>query len=698
MQGIIEKRGGVGIIWVDNPPVNAISHAVREGLIRAVKEAAEDDEIKSLVVACKGRTFMAGADISEFATGVKEPGLGHVVDILSESSKLTVAAMFGTTFGGGFEVALGCNYRIAKKGSKIGLPEVKLGIIPGAQGTQRLPRVADLEFSLNLMSSGNPVSAEQALAAGAIDRIAEEDVVEEAVVFANELLGSGAPLRKTQEMVVDPDKYNADFFARFRQTIARRTRGMNSPERAIRAAEAAVNCSFPDGVDFEKQMSKECGADPQSKALQHVFFAERLANKVPGLAKDSPIKEIKSVGIIGAGTMGGGIAMNFANVGIPVTLLEMNPETLDKGLGVVKRNYEASAKKGRIPGDAVDARMQLLQGTTNSADLADCDLIIEAVFENMDVKKKVFSMLNDTLRKDAILASNTSYLNIDEIATVVDNPERILGMHFFSPANIMRLLEIVRAEKTSPAILATVLKLAKTINKVGAVAGVCDGFIGNRMLSGYSYQANALIFEGASPEQVDRVLYNFGMPMGVIAMADLAGLDIGYLKRQSMDPSKIDQKSAFLYDKLYELGRHGQKTGAGVYDYKPGDRTPIPSDVTKNLLKEASEKFNLQYREISDEEIMERCFYSMVNVGFDILQEGIAYRASDIDTVYINGYGFPAWRGGPMFWAENDIGLEKLLKRTKEFAKIHGEKYWKPSPLLEKLVSEGGSLRDIQNG
>ncbi|MBT8100411.1 MAG: 3-hydroxyacyl-CoA dehydrogenase family protein [Gammaproteobacteria bacterium] len=436
-------------------------------------------------------------------------------------------------------------------------------------------------------------------------------------------------------------------------------------------------------------------ADPQSKALQHVFFAERKAGKIPGLPKDPELKRIGTVGIIGAGTMGGGISMNFANAGIPVALLEMNQEALDKGLGVIRKNYEASAKKGRMTDAQVEERMALLQGTTDYSDLADADLVIEAVFENMDIKKEVFSTLSDTVRPDAILASNTSYLNIDDIAKVVKNPERMLGMHFFSPANVMRLLEIVRAEKTASEVLATILKLAKTIKKVGAVAGVCHGFIGNRMLSGYAHQANSLILEGATPEQVDRVLYEFGMPMGVIAMADLAGLDIGYRMRQAMDKSEYDERSAYLYDRLVEMGRLGQKTGAGVYDYKPGDRTPIPSPVTKKILEEAAEKFDLKHRDISDDEVIERCFYAMVNIGCDILDEGMAYRASDIDIVYIYGYGFPAWRGGPMYWAENDIGLERLLDRIRAFAKIHGEEHWTPSPLLERLVADGGSLRDV---
>jgi 3-hydroxyacyl-CoA dehydrogenase len=698
MQGSIEKCGSIGIIWIDNPPVNAISHAVREGLVSAVESAANDDEIEALVLACRGRTFMAGADISEFGSEPKPPRLGEVIDALSASPKLIVAALFGTAFGGGLEVALSCNYRIALPSTKIGLPEVKLGIIPGAEGSQRLPRLADVDFALKLIASGNPVSAAEALEAGAIDRVEDGDIVAAAVAYAEELVTADAPLKRAQEMRLDAAKFGDEYFAAFRKSIARRTRGMHAPERGIQAVEAAVNLPFADGVKREHELILESFADPQSKALQHVFFAERQATKVPGLPKDVELKGIESVGMIGAGTMGGGISMNFANVGIPVTLLEVNQEALDKGLGIVRKNYESSAKKGRITDAQVEERMALLSGTTEYGDLADADLVIEAVFENMELKKTVFSTLNETVRADAILATNTSYLNINEIATVVDNPERMLGMHFFSPANIMRLLEIVRAEKTAPEVLATILKLGKTINKVGAVAGVCHGFIGNRMLSGYAHEANMLVLEGAAPEQVDRVLYDFGMPMGVIAMADMAGLDIGTRLREQMDESEYDVRATFLYDQLVGMGRLGQKTGAGVYDYEPGNRTPIPSPITEKLIAEAAEKYGIEQRKITDEEIVERCFYSLFNVGCDVLHEGMAYRASDIDIVYINGYGFPAWRGGPMYWAENAIGLDRVLGRIREFAELNGERYWRPSPLLESLVAEGGSLRDIQNG
>jgi 3-hydroxyacyl-CoA dehydrogenase len=698
MQVTKEKRGSIGIIWVDNPPVNAISQAVREGLISAVETATANDEIKALVLACRGRTFMAGADITEFGTGPKPPGLSEVISKLGDSPKPIVAALFGTAFGGGLEIALCCNYRIALPSAKIGLPEVKLGIMPGAQGTQRLPRLTGVDFALKMITSGKPVSASEALKAGAIDRVGDGDIVAAAVAYAEELVAAGGPLQRADEMTLDATKFDDEYFAAFRKSIARRTRGMNAPERAIQAVEAAVNLPFADGVIRERELIQDCFADPQSKALQHVFFAERQATKVPGLSSDVELKSIASVGIIGAGTMGGGIAMNFANIGIPVTILEMNDEALEKGLGIIRKNYEATARKGRISEAQVEECMEQITGTTEYGDLADADLVIEAVFENMEIKKTIFKTLNATVSKDAILASNTSYLDINEIATVVDKPERVLGMHFFSPANIMRLLEIVRAERTAPEILATVLKLGKSINKAGVVAGVCHGFIGNRMLKGYMHEANMLVLEGAAPEQVDGVLYNFGMPMGVIAMADMAGLDIGYSMRQELDESEYDVRAAYVYDRLVELGRHGQKTSAGVYDYEPGNRTPIPSPITKKLIAEAAEKFGIEPREITDEEIVERCFYSMFNIGCDVLHEGMAYRASDIDTVYINGFGFPAWRGGPMYWAENTVGLDRVLERIREFAKLHGERYWQPSPLLERLVADGGSLKDIRNG
>ncbi|MGD8327303.1 MAG: 3-hydroxyacyl-CoA dehydrogenase NAD-binding domain-containing protein [Sphingomonadales bacterium] len=695
MQGSFEKRGPIGIIWVDHPPVNAISQGVRQAIIAGVEQGLADDDVKAMVLACKGRTFMAGADISEFGQGPKDPQLAQVITTLENSTKIIVAAMFGTAFGGGLEVSLACNYRIALPTTRIGLPEVKLGIIPGAGGTQRLPRAAGVEFALPAIVSGDPIPAPAAEKAGAIDAIVEGDIVDCAVGYAQDLLAQGAPLKKVRDIKLDAATYHQGYFDGFRKSIARKARGFHAPERAIQAVEAAVNLDFDDGVKRERELIMECFRDPQSKALQHVFFAEREATKIPGLAKDIELRPIRKVGIIGAGTMGGGIAMNFANAGIAVTMLELNQEALDKGLGIIRRNYENTAKKGRLTMEKVEERMSLLTPTTSYADLGDVDLVIEAVFENMDVKKTVFTELNKVTRPDAILATNTSYLNIDEIAAVVSNSERVLGMHFFSPANVMRLLEIVRAEKTAPDVLATVLKLAKTIRKVGVVAGVCHGFIGNRMLSGYAREANLLVLEGATPQQVDKALFDFGMPMGVLAMGDLAGLDIGYRLREQLDESQYDVRSTYVADKLVEMGRLGQKTGAGIYDYEPGNRTPIPSDITAKLIEEAAAHFGIERREVTTEEIITRCFAAMVNIGCDILDEGMAYRASDIDITYINGYGFPAYRGGPMYWAEHDLGLENLLNHIKAYAEQYGDRWWKPSPLLERLVREGKGFRDL---
>lgn len=695
MQGSFEKRGAIGIIWVDHPPVNAISQGVRQAIISGVEQGERDGDVKAMVLACKGRTFMAGADISEFASGPKDPQLAHVISTLDKSTKPIVAAIFGTAFGGGLEVALACNYRVALADTKIGLPEVKLGIIPGAGGTQRLPRAAGVDFALPAIVSGDPIAAPKAVAAGAIDRIVDGDVVEAAVKFAEHIVTDNLPLKRVSEITLDAAKYDKAYFDAFRASIAKRARGFHAPERAIQAVEAAVNHPFEEGMKKERELILECFRDPQSKALQHVFFAERQAQKIPGLDKDVSLRPITRVGIIGAGTMGGGIAMNFVNAGIPVTILEVAEDALTKGLGIIRRNYENTAKKGRLTMAQVEERMGALTPTTDYAALSDVDLVIEAVFENMDVKKEVFRNLDRHVRGDAILATNTSYLDIDEITGVVSNPERVLGMHFFSPANVMRLLEIVRADKTAGDVLATVLKLAKTIRKVGVVSGVCHGFIGNRMLSGYAREANLLVLEGASPRQVDKALYDFGMPMGVLAMGDLAGLDIGYRLRQQLDKNQYDERSTYVADRLVEMGRLGQKTGAGIYDYAPGDRTPQPSDVTQKLIEEAAEKFGIQRRSISDEEIIERCFFAMVNIGCDILDEGIAYRASDIDIVYINGYGFPPYRGGPMHWAEHSVGLAKMLARIEDFAQSHGERWWKPSPLLQKLVADGKGFGDL---
>lgn len=687
MSGRFEAHGDVGILWIDNPPVNAISQAVRVAMLDGLKQAEADSAIKALVIACAGRTFMAGADITEFSGPPRLPSLPEVIDALDAFSKPVVAAIHGTAFGGGFEVALACDYRVALANAQVGLPEVKLGILPGAGGTQRLPRLVGIEPALQAMISGDPIQAPAAQEMGAIDKLAVGDLTEAAVAFAREKIGS--PRRRVRDITVSPSSIPAGFFDAARQRTAKEKRNLFSPQRIIDAVEAAVTLPFDEGIRREQALFFECAKSSQAKALQHVFFAERQVAKIPGLPADVKPRAIKSVGIIGAGTMGGGIAMNFANAGIPVTLLEVNQEGLDRGLGVIRKNYEATAAKGRLTSEQVETRMGLIKPTLSYDTLADADLIIEAVFETLEVKKKVFETLDRVARKGAILATNTSYLSVDTIDGYTSRPEDVLGMHFFSPANVMKLLEIVRGARTAPDVLATALDVAKRIKKVGVVAGNCHGFIGNRMLEGYGREGSLLVLEGATPQQVDQALVKFGMPMGVLQMFDLAGLDIGYKSRKDREPGTFDVKSGAVADKLVEMGRLGQKTKAGFYDYEAGQRTPIPSDVVARVIEETAAQYGIKRREISEQEILERCFLAMVNIGCEVLREGIAYRASDIDIVYLYGYGFPAHRGGPMFWAEHELGLPKALERIREYARQHGPRWWTPSPLLERLVAEG---------
>jgi 3-hydroxyacyl-CoA dehydrogenase len=689
MQGRFEKRGEVGIIWVNNPPVNAISLGVREAIIDGVAKLAADPEIKIGVLACEGRTFMAGADITEFGKPPKLPGLHDAINAVEGSRKLIVAAIHGTAFGGGLEVALGCNYRVAVASAKIGLPEVKLGILPGAGGTQRLPRLIGLEAALNIIVSGDPVPAPQAAKAGVIDKIVDGDLLDGAIAFAHELLAQAAPLRKVRDLKIDASKLPPGFFDEARKRVAKEKKSLFSPQRIVDAVEAAVNLPFDQGMARERELFMQCMNNSQAKALQHVFFAERKAASVPNLDKDVKRRDIKRVAVIGAGTMGGGITMNFLNVGIPVTLLEMKQDALDRGIGVIRKNYENTASKGKLTLEQVEQRMALLTPTLSYEDFKDADLVIEAVFETMAVKKEVFGKLDKVAKSGAILASNTSYLSIDEIAQATSRPGDVLGMHFFSPANVMRLLEIVRGAKTSQDVLATIVDLAKRINKVGVVCGNRDGFIGNRMLSGYSYQAMLMVLEGAMPEQVDGALRNFGMPMGVIQMSDLAGLDIGYKSRKDRDPKSFDGRVTRSADLLVEMGRMGQKTQAGYYDYAPGDRTPRPSPIVKEIIEKVSAEYGVKRRSFSDEEIVERCMLALMNVGCEVLREGVASRASDIDVVYLYGYGFPAYRGGPMFWAEHEVGLKTALEKLRKFSAETGGEWLKVSPLLEQLVADG---------
>ena len=651
-----KRHGDVLIVISNNPPVNALGHAVREGLVKAIEEADSDESVKAVVIVCQGQTFFAGADITEFGKPMQMPMLPMVVDIIENCTKPVVAAIHGTAFGGGLEVALASHYRVAVPSAKLGVPEVKLGLLPGAGGTQRLPRVAGVGKALEMAATGNPISATEAFEIGLVDRLIEGELEQHAVAFADEVKAI-RPIPKTSERDDKLAEARTDpaIFDSFRSANARKFRGFDAPEYNIRAIEAAVAKPYAEGVQDERRLFMELMSGTQARAQQYFFFAERKAAKIEGLPDDTRPREIRKVGVIGAGTMGGGISMNFLSAGVPVTIVETEQAALDRGTGVMRKNYEASAAKGRMTGEQVGQAMGLLTPSLDLEDLGDCDLIIEAVFENMDVKKEIFARLDRIARPGAILASNTSYLNIDEIAATTSRPQDVLGLHFFSPANVMKLLEVVRGAKTAPDALVTAMQTAKRIRKVAVVAGVCHGFIGNRMLMPRQLQANQLLLEGATPEQVDRVHVDFGMPMGPFQMADLAGVDIGWHR----DPSRVEN----IRDALCAIDRWGQKKGAGFYDYDD-KRRPSPSPTVQAIIDDFRTKAGIEPREISDQEIIERTLYTMVNEGAKILEEGMAQRASDIDVVWVYGYGWPVYRGGPMFWADTE-GLATIVDGLK---------------------------------
>jgi 3-hydroxyacyl-CoA dehydrogenase len=650
------RHGDVLIVTSNNPPVNALGAAVRQGLVAAIEEAEKDDAIKAVVIRCEGQTFFAGADITEFGKPPVMPWLPSVVDTIENCSKPVVAAIHGTALGGGLEIALGSHYRIAVPDAKLGVPEVKLGLLPGAGGTQRLPRVAGVQKALEMVTSGTPIGAREAFAVGLVDRIAEGELLQHAVALADEVRDI-RPLPKSSERdeKLKEARANPAIFDEFRKANARKFRGFEAPEANIKAVEAAVAKPYVEGVIDERNLFMGLMAGTQSRAQQYFFFAERKAAKIENIPEDTRPRDVKKVGVIGAGTMGGGISMNFLSAGIPVTIVEMTQEALDRGTGVMRKNYEATAAKGRMTGEQVEQAMGLLKPTLDFDALADCDLIIEAVFEQMEVKKDIFTRLDKIVKQGAILASNTSYLNIDEIAASTSRPQDVVGLHFFSPANVMKLLEIVRGAKTAPDVLVTAMQLAKKIRKVAVVAGVCHGFIGNRMLMPRQVEATKLLLEGASPEQIDRVHVEFGMPMGPFQMADLAGVDIGWHR----DPTRIEN----IRDALCAIDRWGQKKGAGFYDYDD-KRRPSPSPVVQQIIEDFAAKQGVTRRDISDEEIIERTLYTMVNEGAKILEEGMAQRASDIDVVWVYGYGWPVYRGGPMFWADTE-GLTKIVEGLK---------------------------------
>ncbi|MES3090163.1 3-hydroxyacyl-CoA dehydrogenase NAD-binding domain-containing protein [Sphingomonas aerolata] len=669
-----ERHDDVLVIISNNPPVNALGAAVRQGLEAAIKDGVADASITAMVIRCDGRTFFAGADITEFGKPMVEPGLPTVVDMIEASSKPVVAAIHGTALGGGCEVTLGCHYRVAVPSAKIGTPEVKLGLLPGAGGTQRIPRIAGVKLALEMTAKGDPISAKKALDAGLIDKIVGEDSLEDdAIAFAREIAAK-RPLPRASEKTAQADP---DAVAAFKKDNARRFRNFDAPAANIACVEKASDgSSFAEGVAFEREQFMALMMGVQSAAQRHIFFAERQAAKIDDVPADTKLREIKRVGVIGAGTMGGGIAMNFLSAGIPVTIVEMQQEALDRGTGVVRKNYEATAAKGRMKPEQVEQAMSALKPTLDFADLAECDLIIEAVYETMEVKKEIFTKLDAIAKPGAILASNTSYLNIDEIAACTKRPEDVVGMHFFSPANVMKLLEVVRGDKTADDVLATVMALAKKIRKVAVVAGVTYGFIGNRMLMPRQVEATKLLLEGASPEQIDRVHVAFGMPMGPFQMSDLAGVDIGWHR----DPSRIEN----IRDALAAENRWGQKTKAGFYDYDE-KRTPSNSPRVAEIIDDFRAKSGVTPREISDEEIVARTLYTMVNEGALILEEGKAQRASDVDVVWIYGYGWPVYRGGPMFWAQSE-GLPKVVAGL--------EKYGFPvAKSLKDADASGGKIK-----
>jgi len=684
----LRLEGEVAVLTLDSPPVNALSAKVRTGLFEGIHAADENADARAIVLICEGRTFIAGADITEF--GGKGPSGASLLDVQSamqNATKPVIAAIHGTALGGGLEVALCAHFRIAVPSAKCGLPEVKLGLVPGAGGTQRLPRVVGVEAALEMVTSGRHVPAAECLELGLIDELAEEGALLEAALdFANRIVAEGRSLRRVDESneKVEAARGQPEIFEKFRAGIARKTRGFLAPEANICCVEAAVNESFEDGLATEGRLFRELLAGEQSAAQRYAFFAEREVWKIPDVPRDTPQISIERVGIVGAGTMGGGIAMNFANIGLPVTLVERDQVALDRGLAVVRANYERSAKRGRLTAAEVESRMKLLTGSVEIGDLAECDLVIEAVFENMRVKKEIFADFDRVLKPGAILATNTSALDINEIAGATKRPESVIGLHFFSPANVMRLVEVVRADHTSKEVVATSMALAKRIGKMAALVGVCPGFVGNRILSPRQKQANELLLEGAMPWDVDRVLFDFGLPMGPFAMSDLAGLDIGWSRESS--------KGETLRDVLCEMDRRGQKNGRGFYDYDD-DRNARPSPEVEKIIRDFALRAGKPLRTISDEEIFERCVYPMINEGFKILAEGMAIRASDIDVIWVNGYGWPVYRGGPMFYAEQ-LGLGRVLGRLQEFQKTHGDAF-APAPLLEQIVAEGKSYREL---
>jgi len=678
----VTRQDEIAVVTLDNPPVNALSFHLREPLYNALTELRDDASVAAVVIACGGRTFISGADITEFGTpkALQEPNLPMLCALLESMPKPAVAAIHGTALGGGLELALACHYRVADPEARLGLPEVKLGLLPGSGGTVRLPRLVGAEKALKMIVSGNPIGAKEAQESALVDQVPTGDLVADAVAFARSKVGE--KLVPVRERTVGADL--AAFDALVKETT-KKARGLEAPVAAAQAVRNALTMDFDEALKAERAAFVRLVQGDQSRAQRHLFFAEREAAKVPGIDKDVQPRPVKKAGVIGAGTMGGGIAMALANGGIPVTMLEMNMEALKRGLGVIEKNYATSVSRGSLSEEKKAERLGRIKGTTDYADLADCDLIIEAVFEEMAVKKEVFAKLDKVARPGAVLATNTSYLDVNEIAASTSRPADVLGMHFFSPANVMRLLEIVRGEKTAPDVLATALAVARQAGKVAVVVGVCHGFVGNRMLAARSAEGEDLLLEGATPQQIDKVFTDFGWPMGPFAMGDLAGLDIGWRNRKALG------KTAVIGDALCEMGRFGQKTGRGFYLYEAGSREPKVDPEVEKLIEDKAREKGINRREISAEEITERTLYPMINEGAKILEEKIATRASDIDIVWTNGYGFPIGKGGPMFWAELE-GIRKIVDRLEYWHGRTGKAVFKPAPLLKQLAETGGSF------
>ena len=692
-----ERHDDVALLRLSNPPVNGLSFAMRAALGERVAEALADDAVAAIVIAGADRMFCGGADIREFSAP-PPPGAAHLPAILDEieaSGKPVVAAIHGVAAGGGMEVALACHVRLAAPGTRLGLPEVTLGILPGAGGTQRMPRLIGVEKALDVIVGGKLYPVEQAVALGFVDECVEGDVVAAAIARARQLAADGAPLRRASKLTehLEAARGRPEIFDDFRKKMAKRARGFDAPYACVDCVETTLTMPYAEALKNERAVFHRLRESDQSAAQRHAFFAEREVAKIPDVPKDTAVRPVATLGVVGCGTMGGGIAMSIANAGLPVTVLESSREALDRGMAIIRRNYAATVSKGRLSQAEMDARLARISPTLDDADLGAADVVIEAVFEELLLKKEVFARLDRVCKPEAILATNTSTLDVDAIAAATSRPEQVIGTHFFSPANVMKLMENVRGARTSPETIATVMKLSKKLGKVGVLVGVCDGFVGNRMLYAYRRQADFLLEEGALPEQIDRVIYDFGLPMGPYQMADLAGLDVSWRVRKAQAPSRpAHLRYSPIADRICEQGRYGQKTGAGWYRYEAGSRVPIPDPAIHELIAGVSADLGITRRVIGDDEIVPRCLYPLVNEGAKILDEGLALRAGDIDVIWMHGYGFPRYRGGPMFWADL-VGLRRIYDTMSRLHDEHGE-WLEPAPLLKRLAEQGKGFRD----